>query len=125
MTKQSENKIIDPILEEAKANIKKKTTFLITAGLSLLGIIAMLFLYSIDPDEAYPLLFFIAFLVLFNAYHTYSLFFKKTKKKKSWKDKAIENEYLKLKEREHQSLSESEMLELKELEKRYDDRDFV
>jgi len=125
MNNQSSKEINDPLLEAAKRIVKKKKEFYIVASCSLFLIIILMIPAFQKPSKFLPAAIFSGIVILMNIFYAYSLWGKKTKRKATWEEKAIEREYLKLKEREYQSLNEDEMLELKALERRFDENDLV
>jgi len=117
----------EAILKEAKRIVKRKKQFFhIAIPMSIVSIILLAvgfmtgeWLPPIIVISCYTITLFIAYLFIWNP------FGKLKDKRKKIEAEAIAKEYFLLKDKQNEEISETEMLELKELERRYDDRDFV
>jgi len=117
----------EDLLAEAKKIVKRKKQFfhiaipmvLISLILIIIGFITGEWLPPILVIAAYSITLLIAYLIMWNK------FGKLKEKRKKLEADAIAKEYFRLKDKQAEEISESEILELKELERRYDDRDFV
>jgi len=83
------------------------------------GIITGEWMPPILVISSYAITILVLFLVIWNKFANLKA------KGKSIENEAIAKEYFKLKELHQEEITDPEILELKELEKRYNDRDFV
>jgi len=117
----------EDLLAEAKKIVKRKKQFfqvaipmfIISIILIGVGFLTGQWLPPIIVISVYAVFLVINYLIIWNK------FGKLNERRKKLEADSIAKEYYRLKDRQNDEISETEMLELKELEKRFDDRDFV